>query len=676
MKHTLFFLLIFFCLNRAISQAPTLNYNSASGQFTCSNLRDPKATGMQDYQNKPGYWGIYFFDFGDGTYQLLERPKHNDPVPAMPIHRYAGAGPYKAVVYLTPFYSFDKPLVLECTITAPAKGKPDSETDMDGSARLVNLVTSTDNRIIPGHEARVAVHYEAPADGAGTLLLFYGKSTGIKTKIGEPMTFKNEGLHYQETKYTGVVAQRLQAITGSAQASITGLQTGPFRYPHVAIYEVPAMKKGEQRRLFFTMHANSKLENTRTANVNLYVTALWIPAGAPFKKATMQREMKFSLPPVHDPNNIIGPRHMYYRKGQPKTVDYEVNFQNVAKGTVRDVTVTLPTDGFDHQSMKIDVERLEPPCKKCPERDYQDSVCYRLVTTPDMMVLTLYNIGLQPKKGLFNRRYSKGSFGFSVNTDGQFRPRSKVKAKITFRGAETIVTNPAVTQWRHRALYIEPGYNFGLNRQRVPTALDTGTNALPLNIAVGYQNAPLGRGLLWGCELGINRQYFFQDTTLTLSPPATNLGNRLYQSEVFNIWYLDAKVTAGYQLNPFVRFVGGLGTAVPIVAKLRSRAVISTAPPPSTFVAPTYVSSSEVRYGLLQNRDEKVFIFNQPLENRPSPGISAQWGFEGGLMNMATFGFEHQLRFFPNFYKKGCATLSNLNVYARIKIAPLVSKSN
>jgi hypothetical protein len=668
MKHTFFSVLLFFCLNRVVSQPATLEYNSTSGQFTLSNLRPPKATGIQEYQNKPGYWGIYFFDFGDGSYQLLERPKHNDPVPAMPVHRYAGTGPYKAVVYLTPFYSFDKPLVLERTITAPAKGKPDSETDMDG--RLVNLVTSTDNRIIPGHDARVAVHYEAPADGAGTLLLFYGKNTGIKTKVGEPVTFKNEGLHYQEAKYTGVENQRLQAITGSAQAAIAGLRTGALRYPHVAIYDIPAMKKGEQRRLFFTMHANQKLENSRTANINLYVAAMWVPAGAPFKRATMLREMKFSLPPVHDPNNIIGPRRMYYRKGQPKTIDYEVNFQNVAKGTVRDVTVTLPSRGLNFQSMRINPELMEPPCKKCPETNYRDSVCYRLNTTPDTMVLTLYNIGLQPKKGLFNRRYSKGSFGFSVDSDGRFRPRSKVNAKITFLGAETIVTSPAVTQWRHRGLYLEPGYNFGLNRRRVPAALDTGTNALPLNIAIGYQNAPLGRGLLWGAELGLTRQYFFQDTTLSID---SNFGNRLYQSEVFDIWYLDAKVTAGYQLNPFVRFVGGLGTAVPMLAKLRSRAVISTTGDGALI---SYVSSNEIQYGLLQNRDEKVFIFNQPLENRPSPGISAQWGFEIGAMNTATVGFEHQLRFFPNFYKKGCATLSNLNVYARIKIVPLVSKSN
>jgi len=610
----------FVCLlsNLRAQEPTTLNYNQGTGQFSLPNLKPPKSTAIGDYKNKPGFWGIYFWDFGDGTYQIFDREKHTDEIP-IPAHKYAVSKPYTVTLYLTPFYSFDKSKKLVCLIPVPVKGKPDSEEDMEG--KLVNIETSTSNRIIPGHDARVAVHYEAPADGAGTLLLFYGKNTGIKNRVQNPLKIYEEGLHYGELKYNGIVNDFIKNnLRGDAAAAAMQLLTGSERYPQVLAYNIPKMKKGEQRRLFVTMHSNEKLETTRTANINLYITALWVPADAPFKRSAMLREMKFSLPPVHDPNNIIGPRRMYFRKGQPKQMEYEVNFLNIGKGMVRDVTITIPAKGFDPNSLKLIPGLMQPPCKECPAANFRDSVCYQKKVYPDSVVMTLYNIGLHPKKA-FSKKYSKGGFSFNVNSDGKFRPRSKTNVKIGFLGGETMITPKAVTQWRHRALYIEPGYAFGLNKQSTPDALDsTGSKALRrLNIAVGFQNAPLGRGWLWGWEAGINRQHFFQDTTLILSGGQLNLNEApMYQTEVFDIVYLDVKAIGGFQLNPFLRLTGGLGASLPLLARLDATASFNLNP------YELLSAQSTLRYGLLQNRDEKVFIFNQPLENRPSPGFSAQ----------------------------------------------------
>jgi hypothetical protein len=221
-------------------------------------------------------------------------------------------------------------------------------------------------------------------------------------------------------------------------------------------------------------------------------------------------------------------------------------------------------------------------------------------------------------------------------------------------------------------LYLEPGYSFGLNKSAVPDQADTvGRKGLrPLSFALGFQNASLGCGLLWGWEAGISQQHFFQDTILPVTNENVTFPEAMIkQSEVFNILYLDAKAIVGYQLNPFVRASGGLGFALPLKARMD---VVSTL---TSLQTPPVTSRNTIRYGLLENRDKGAFVFNQPLENRPSPGISAQWGFEAGAMNTISLGFEHQLRFFPNFYKKGCATLSNINVYVRFKLIPLVSKS-
>lgn len=668
MKHFLF--PVFFLLFTTFVCAQKVNYHPSTGQFSIDSLKPPKSTGVGEYKGKPGFWGIYFWDFGDGSYFLFEREKAEDKV-IFPDHKYATDKPCTATVYLTPFYSFEKARKLTCLISNPVKGNPKSEDEMEG--RLVNIQTSTSNRIIPGHEARIAVHYEAPADGAGTLLLFYGKNTGLKSRVEHPAKFYDESRYYNELKYNGVVQNFIKDnVRGDASAAAMQL-LGNNAYPDVAAFNIPAMKKGEQRRLFFTMRSSEKLENARTSHVNIYVAALWIPAGVPFKRSTMLREMKFSLPPVHDPNNIIGPRRMYYRRGQPKELEYEVNFLNVGKGTVRDVKVTIPTRGIQPQSIRVIPGLMEPPCQECPATGFEETVCWQKKIYADSIVMTLYNIGLQPKKGLFNKKYSKGGFSFYVNSDGRFRPRSKVNVKIDFRGGEPVVTRNAVTQWRHRALYLEPGYNFGLNKSAVPADFDTtgGNKALrPLNIALGFQNAPLGRGLLWGWEAGINRQHFFQDTVLAVTNETLDLfDGKIAQSEIFDIVYLDAKAIVGYQLNPFIRASGGLGISLPLMARMDASATIS-----SSQTSPV-TSTNTIRYGLLQGRDKGVFVFNQPLDNRPSPGLSAQWGFEAGLLHVASLGFEHQLRFFPNFYKKGCATLSNINVYLRFKLVPLVRKS-
>ena len=275
-----------------------------------------------------------------------------------------------------------------------------------------------------------------------------------------------------------------------------------------------------------------------------------------------------------------------------------------------------------------------------------------------------------------SKKHRKGSVTYSIKSNNQRSGRTTAQAKIAFLGAAPIVTGRTATQWRQKSLHAKPGFTFGLNRDAIPEtdSLAAGNWHNRLSLAIGYQNAPIGTGLVYGLELATTRHRFYQDTTTLVAPDGGFLpnGGYLFQSQSFDIRYLELKAVGGWQFEGLVRGSAGLGIAVPAFARLSGRAMASFEP---TFKDPVYTTRSSKQYGLFQDRNDPVFLFNQPLENKPSPGLSWHFTVEAGLTNEASLGLEWQTRFFPNFYRGGCATFSNFNATLRFKFGVLGGKN-
>ena len=673
-------LLAVLCLLTAAAAAQTrapaplrLEYQESTGKYDLANVPALQKKGKA---RKSPFWGIYFWEFGDGHYWIFTRKDSLEKV-IYPTYRPAKASALSRV-YLTPFYSPDPPKFAEKATNTGGKG-PATPMKYDLDRKLVMVETNTGGRVLPGQPIRTVVSYQAPVHGDGYLLVLFnrkdeGISTGFERLKLEPGSASR---YYQETLLSGLPEG---ALKGEALSKFQRLRNME-QYQSLQSYRVTGMRKGDINHFFLTLLSDKRLENYRDKNLSLQLCALWIPDNVPFNERTMSTVYQFDIQSVHDPNRIrVSPRTAYFRRNYPKRLQFKVDFLNKGDGEVEDVAVHVPMDaGFDIQTLQV--EATDPKCRACPQENFRDSVCYRLQrfdqpTGKDSVVITFHNIGLGAKGGIFeSKKHRKGSVTYSIKSNNQRSGRTTAQAKIAFLGAAPIVTGRTATQWRQKSLYAKPGFTFGLNRDAIPEtdSLAAGNWHNRLSLAIGYQNAPIGTGLVYGLELATTRHRFYQDTTTLVAPDGGFLpnGGYLFQSQSFDIRYLELKAIGGWQFEGLVRGSAGLGIAVPAFARLSGRAMASFEP---TFKDPVYTTRSSKQYGLFQDRNDPVFLFNQPLENKPSPGLSWHFAVEAGLMNEVSLGLEWQTRFFPNFYRGGCATFSNFNATLRFKFGVLGGK--
>jgi hypothetical protein len=654
--------------------AQEILYNEQKGELSFT------APAIRDFPGKnKAFWGIHFWEFGDGHVDIEEFDRRRD-VENKIEHRYKDKGSYTVRLHLTPFYSPDRPLTLERTIQVSrdaANWKP-PPYNLDG--RLVGIETSAARRLIPKHRVRVVVNYEAPADGEGFLLFFYNQTGPQKLRFDPVKIAEETGPRpYKEAVVPVTVPANFFAGELKADARPAAQKLyGPGQYRSIRVFRVPSMRKGEKRRLLLMLETNPALDKHQGKEMNLPLTAMWVPAGAPFREATMVMTYKMTLLPVHDPNRIrVQPTMAYYRKKHPKRLTYEVDFQNNAKGTVRNMDVLIPLEGL--QARTLQVTSVTPACPVCPPEPHEDSICYQVKVYDqpagkDSAVIRFYNVGLMGRPGfLQSKKATRGSVKFTVDTEDRRRPASNTQALIRFEGAGPMETDYARTRYRHRSLYLRPGLLFGLNRESVPDSLDTGNWTRSIGLAAGFLNAPLGAGFSWGLEVGWARHRFYRDTVLPIAPDNTfPFGGELRQSQEFDVSYLEAKATAGFQLMEYARVHGGLGLAIPARAGMTVRGQVYE---PDDIGQPDFSFSGESteRYGLFDQKTDAA-IFSQPLENKARLGLSTHWGVEGGLVNIAVLGFQYEFRYFPNYFDGECQALSNFQVYLRFKVAAIGGK--
>ncbi len=86
---------------------------------------------------------------------------------------------------------------------------------------------------------------------------------------------------------------------------------------------------------------------------------------------------------VHDPNRIkVQKRKAYFLPKKPTRLEYKVDFQNKAKGTVEDVVIRVPVaEELNLNTIEIMEDKIDPIVPACPEIETpQAETCYELET--------------------------------------------------------------------------------------------------------------------------------------------------------------------------------------------------------------------------------------------------------------------------------------------------------
>lgn len=656
-------LLLFFTY-RSWGQA-TVRYNDNSGQvelLTPPSLTQlPKASGS-------AAWGIYMWEFGDGHFSFNPRPRHF----------FARRGSYRGWLHLTPFYAANKPARIEFNLENVAAGTADYRYNLDG--RWARLETNANRYIVPGHSLQAILHYQLPP-GAGSrpghLFLYYQRNAEFPASIS-PITITDERPYYGERRVADALALIEEQVPASAREQLRAWRTD---YGQLLAWRTEPLASDEQRRLFISLEASSILSRYQDKNRSISLKLVWVPDDLTFDARRFSYDYAMQILAVHDPNRIrVEPQTAYFQRRYPKTLRYDIDFQNKAEGSVQHLRVSLPLDkSLNPETIKV--LQTDPPCPECPAGPTTDTlVCYRRQLKPvygpgpDSLVFTFYNVGLEGtrSKGLFeNRSTTKGGIVFTVSSNDERVGASRQRAYITFAELDAIPTGQAVTHWRRKGISLRPGLSFGLSG----TAIEDGTEEIidRLTIGLGYFNQPLQTGISYGW--GLNYATFTARRSFSeFYETDVDFAVAVNSEERARLHYLEAEAWLGYQLGGLVHAYAGAGLSLPALGRVEVDAT-------AIYFDPNNVEGTAVRdrsvaeFGLLGG-DAPLDIFQQEETIRHGPGLLTYWGVEIGLLPHLAVGGRYELRYYPRFYCGECSSLRNLQAYLRLELFPVGSKSN
>lgn len=680
MKEWITLLLTFFAVallsaQSAVSGSDMLTkiiYDQDSRKF---ELQNPPPLKAFPKQSEPPYWGIYFWEFGDGHYSTEQSP----------VHAYREGGDYRPVVYLTPFKALNKPVRFSYNGALMVKGGTSSTPDYGLEGKRVHIVTNAQDNVIPEHPIRFALHYCAPSDinsnTGGYLFFFFNNPEELDVGF-DPFVYQPDetSTYYQEKVLADPDLTVETKLSGPAQWTARRLLNN---YTGLIAFRIEeALRPGQERRLFFTLLAEKRLERFRSTLKELTFEALWVPDKGDFNKEIDLSKLTMDILPVHDPNRIrVSPRFAYYRKGYPKELRYRIDFQNEEEGIVKDVEIQFPVgEGMrmiDPYQVRGFVKKTDPPCPDCPPVVPDDLSCFKVEhrgnTLHDSLVFIFKNIGLEGKKskGFFeSRKSTKGRVDFVLTSSSYAStPRTRTRAFIEFLGTGEERTRTARVAWRHRSLGLRLGMNFA---QQGEDFESLSSNLLDrLSIGLRFEDAALGLGPVFALEIGYSP---FQMEKITTDPVEPNAvlpaGGFLIQRQHINVKFVEIKALSGYQLNPYVRFQGGLGVQMPAFSDITFEADAYT----EDMNDPPVISDRQTIHSGLFDKRSSIYLFDNWFPPRTQAGVTFHLGVEAGLMNDVVLGVNNESRLYRHYYEHHCLFLNNWQVYVRFKLLPIGMK--
>lgn len=649
---------------KAYSQCndPIIQYDASSGKFTATNLPTlTKSPGAK----KEAVWGIYLWEFGDGHYSFEEKPTHH----------YAKKGNYEVRLFLTPFYTSRSPEKYCREIAITANGVLD-QTPYDLKKRLAYIETNAANHMVPGHEMQMIMHYASNGVRNGHLFVFYNKKDEKRGNL-KPLEMIRENTPYQEgILSSGTVPSIIEKrLVGGARPAVRNLYN---EYEDVLAYRVEGIPSGGQQRMFLGFQANAGLSKYQDKDLDLTVTLVWAPDSENFDPKKNRYDHTMQILSVHDPNRIkVKPDVAYFRKGYPKTIDYHVDFQNTAKGRVKDVRVALELDkSLDVQSVAMTGLDIEMGACPTPYRRDTFLPCYEVkrVDRPlaDSLIFVFHNIDLEGRRGfLRSNKFTKAGFDFRIQSQDEKVGATRLKAHIIFQDVKPIETNNATLRWRHQTLFLRPGLSLqpSINGfEDIAAGIEQ-----QLNLGIGYQNTPITTGRAYGGELSFTTFHFGRALS-EVFPEEEEFnfpqGALLITEEKAHIQYLEAKAWLGYQVHGWLRGYAGLGLGLPLNGRVDVKTRIADAGDTYTILE----SKDEASFGLLKSK-EPLSIFQGETELANSIGINGQLGLELGIMDVVSVGVGREYRFFPVFYHRKCATIASWQVFVRFQFMTWASKN-
>lgn len=642
---------------------------------------------------KKAYWK-YYWEFGDGNYYQSGIGEKTVA------YRYATPGNYTARVYLTPFYSYDPPISrkLEIPINTSQVGSGTFSKPVFGN-KMAAIATDCDNELIPGGIIQVAVHLKTPAGGTATkngAVVIGLTDRALKKELGfAPLVFKPNNPEDCRLP-AGFVASKGLPAPASVLESDNPL-----------IFTATGLKPDKEYRIFFTIQANRSLKaaliDKKKKELLVPIKVLWLPEGEAFKPERHLATHHLKMLYIHDPNRIrVFPKAPYYKKNSPEEFTYTVQFQNEGEGAVREVEIEVPF-AKNLSAKTIHGIETDPKCPICPpgfnSETNTQTACYQLDTSKlrdqGRIFFRLYNIMLWGKEtDDVRNKHTKGYISYKVSSTNKRLDKTKAQAKITFLGAEQVVTRPVRSKWHYKTWGLKLGY--GLYQKLDNYGTDATGFLDRVSIGLGRFETPLKNGLGWGLELDYTPFRF--NGRVASVPPVPNAntlpGVTLTEEDIVSR-NLDLKAQIRYQRSGVFAVGAAAGISAPVAAKTSVHAryydynahanykvvdgnfaegyfllqdqaatfeTFATSPIPVTAE-----TTERATYGLFQSKQNAV-IFDQAFISKRTLGVLTSLYLETGALGDFSIGYRQDVRWYPNFYQGKCLNIANGELYIRFKL--------
>lgn len=665
-------------------RSQSIEYNQSTNTFSVVGLDPPAAPAGA--KNKP-YWK-YFWEFGDGHYDVQDQPSYCYSVP-----------PSKPVrVSMTPYYSYAPSLTLSQDVEANICSQARTYPAYPG---LVHIASNANGELVPANAMEVVLHYRTPANHTGTggyLMLFYNSNVqGREMRLRfDPLTYStgDERL-YNAEPMAAVIPDQMTTLSEEARTSLRSLMNE---------YEVKGFRcnvePGKEQRLFTTLVAHSALDTTvikgKKGELNINIKALWIPDDTVFDPERMISTYALQLLSVHDPNKlrILRPAGTaYFNKRLPQWLEYQIHFQNKGGRPVRHLDIEVPWDAnLDYRS--IDMIKRDPDaesCAECPEGiDPRSSVasCFAIDTalarTEGKVIFSFYNVMIHGKNegGVGGGKYTRGFIQYRVKSNGERIDKQSSRALIIFEAGEPLLTRPDRKKWKHKYYGVKMGRNFKAALDGFEYIHDD--VARWYNVAFVYKNTSIFNGTGYGLELG-SAGFGFRNWSIDFVPEFESFE---VNDEIIDLKTLDLQAMTEIRLGGAISAGVGAGISVPLIAEgliyegrpfseeLQQVDWDLAQQPETATIADlermkTYsgnIVETVSAFGLLDKK-ETAFFDNFEIRSRTGIGAIATAQLEAGFLNGFAVGARYAYRIYPKSYKEQCVKIGNAELYVRFKIA-------
>jgi hypothetical protein len=450
------FSLFFVCVYAQQSVLKDTITRTASIKETISRnevVLTPETPALNQIAGAPKAFYTHFWEFGDGKYSTVEKPKHT----------YKKTGEYEVRLWATNNYDNGKP-----PTSRPKKIAINSViTEVSDIASMdEDFILKRNREPVPDEEMVLVMSYKNTKDyvANGKLYLFYNEQQykANNFEILETRTYNNEKKvstdafvftnnidddgTYLATSNNAFINARtvLQDSTEKTNLPLT-IETSKAYYKNWSLLEFDNMQPQEERNVFFSLKTTPEMVKDTSAIIS--VRGIYVP-DANYDNHKV-KDMEMEIVTSHDPNKMSSNgTFMNYRLVRFKTLKYKIKFQNNGEGPAR--TIKLETDipeMLDKSTLKV--TDMYPKCDICPKYEVSYS-CLDTTFTKTQAIFTFKNIYLPGSEQKNVKEYdsTKGFVKYNIKFAKDFhKKKTKSRTAIIFDKNDPIITNYSTTRF-------------------------------------------------------------------------------------------------------------------------------------------------------------------------------------------------------------------------------------